>query len=209
MVQSRSEIPSFDVVMDADLSTIVELRRGAAELVDRVPSLNDFIIKAVALALREFPAFNSSFANGRRERHGRVNVAFAVAAEDALLVPTVVDADLKPLAVIARETRELALRAQARRLSPQDFTAATFTVSNLGMLGVRSFNAVINPPQVAILAVGAAKRSPVETATGSVVFREVATLTMTSDHRAVYGADAAQFLGRLQQLLEHPLALVL
>ena len=209
MAQSRSEIPSFDVVMDADLSTIVELRRGAADLVDRVPSLNDFVIKAVALALRDVPAFNSSFANGRRERHGRVNVGFAVATEDALLVPTVVDADLKPLAVIGRETRELAARAHARRLSPQDFTAATFTVSNLGMLGVRSFNAVINPPQVAILAVGAAKRSPVETATGGVAFRDVATLTMTSDHRAVYGADAARFLGRLQQLLEHPLALVL
>ncbi len=209
MVQSRSEIPSFDVVMDADMSTIVELRRNAADLVDSVPSLNDFVVKAVALALRDFPAFNSSFVNGRNERHGRVNVGFAVATEDALLVPTVVDADVKPLAAIAGETRELAARAHARRLTPEEFTAATFTVSNLGMLGVRSFTAVINPPQVAILAVGAVKRSAVETATGGMIFRDVATLTMTSDHRAVYGADAARFLGRLQQLLEHPLALVL
>jgi pyruvate dehydrogenase E2 component (dihydrolipoamide acetyltransferase) len=108
MLQSRSEIPSFDVVMDADMATIVELRRGAAELVDARPSVNDFVIKAVALALRDFPAFNGSFVDGRVERHGRVNVGFAVATEDALLVPTVVDADLKSLAVIADETRDLA-----------------------------------------------------------------------------------------------------
>ena len=164
MVQSRSEIPSFDVVMDADMSTIVALRRGSRELVEAVPSVNDFVVKAVALALRDFPAFNSSFVDGRAERHGRVNVGVAVATEDALLVPAVVDADLKPLAAIAKETRDLAARAQTRRLSPDELSAATFTVSNLGMLGVRSFNAVINAPQVAILAVGAAQRSPVEAA---------------------------------------------
>lgn len=209
MTQSRSEIPSFDVVMEVDMSTIVELRRDAADLVETVPSVNDFVVKAAAMALREYPAFNSSFVNGRCERHARVNVGVAVATDDALLVPTVVDADLKPLAVIAAETRDLAARAHARRLSPEEFTAATFTVSNLGMLGVRSFTAVINPPQVAVLAVGAVKRSPVESATGGVIFRDVADLTLTADHRAIYGADAARFLGRLRQLLEHPLALVL
>jgi pyruvate dehydrogenase E2 component (dihydrolipoamide acetyltransferase) len=209
MTQSRSEIPSFDVVMEVDMSTIVELRRDAADLVETVPSVNDFVVKAAAMALREYPAFNSSFVNGRCERHARVNVGVAVATDDALLVPTVVDADLKPLAVIAAETRDLAARAHARRLSPEEFTAATFTVSNLGMFNVRSFTAVINPPQVAILAVGSVTRSPVESATGGVIFRDVADLTLTADHRAIYGADAARFLGRLRQLLEHPLALVL
>jgi pyruvate dehydrogenase E2 component (dihydrolipoamide acetyltransferase) len=209
MLQSRSEIPSFDVSMDADLSTILALRRVSRELVETVPSVNDFVVKAVALALRDFPAFNSSFVNGRAERHGRVNVGVAVATADALLVPAIVDADLKSLAVIAKETRDLAARAQARRLSPDELSAATFTVSNLGMLGVRSFNAVINAPQVAILAVGAAQRSPVETDSGGVSFRDAASLTVTSDHRAVYGADAARFLGRVKELLEHPLALLL
>jgi pyruvate dehydrogenase E2 component (dihydrolipoamide acetyltransferase) len=209
MTQSRSEIPSFDVVVQVDMSTIVQLRRGAADHVQAVPSVNDFVVRAVALALREHPAFNSSFVDGRSERHGRVNVGVAVATDDALLVPAVVDADTKSLAVIAAETRELVARARAKRLSPAELTASTFTVSNLGMFDVRSFTAVINPPQVAILAVGSVKRSPVESAAGGVVFRDVAELTLTADHRVIYGADAARFAGRLRQLLEHPLSLVL
>jgi pyruvate dehydrogenase E2 component (dihydrolipoyllysine-residue acetyltransferase) len=209
MTQSRSEIPSFEVVVQADMTTIVGLRKDAADLVETVPSVNDFVVKAVAAALREYPAFNSSFIDGRCERHGRVNVGVAVATDDALLVPAVMDADVKPLAVIAGETRDLVAQARARRLTPETLTASTFTVSNLGMFDVRSFTAVINPPQVAILAVGAVARTPAETAMGGVTFRDVATLTLTSDHRAVYGADAARFLGRIRQLLEHPLALVL
>jgi pyruvate dehydrogenase E2 component (dihydrolipoamide acetyltransferase) len=208
MARSRSEIPSFDVVMAVDLSAIVQLRRGTGDLVQSIPSVNDFVVKAAALALREFPAFNSSFVNGRSERHGRVNVGIAVATQDALLVPAVIDADAKPLAVIASETRDLAARAQSRRLSHDELSASTFTVSNLGMFGVRSFTAVINHPQVAILAVGSAQRRPVETA-GGVDFRDIAELTLTADHRAIYGADAARFLGHVRQLLEHPLALVL
>jgi pyruvate dehydrogenase E2 component (dihydrolipoamide acetyltransferase) len=209
MTRSRSEIPSFEVVVQADMTTILDLRRNASELVEPVPSVNDFVVKAAALALRDHPAFNSSFVDGRRERHGRVNVGVAVATEDALLVPAVLDADVKPLAAIASETRDLVARARARRLTPDELTASTFTVSNLGMFDVRSFTAVINAPQVAILAVGAVTRTPVETAAGGVTFRDAATLTLTSDHRAVYGADAARFLGRIRQLLEHPLALVL
>jgi pyruvate dehydrogenase E2 component (dihydrolipoamide acetyltransferase) len=209
MAQSRSEIPSFEVVMDVDMSTILELREDASELVEAVPSVNDFVVRAAALTLRAHPAFNSSFVDGRCERHSRVNVGFAVATEDALLVPTIVDADLKSLPIIAAETRRLAARAHARKLTQEEIKASTFTVSNLGMFGVGSFTAVINPPQVAILAVGAVKRAPVETAAGAVVFRDLATLTLTSDHRAVYGADAARFLGQLRQFLEHPLALVL
>ena len=209
MTQSRSEIPSFEVVVQADMTTIVDLRKGAADLMETVPSLNDFVVKAVAGALRAYPAFNSSFVDGRAERHGRVNVGVAVDTEDALLVPAVMDADAKSLAVIAAETRDLAARARDRRLTPDELTASTFTVSNLGMFGVRSFTAVINAPQVAILAVGAIARTPTETVAGTVAFRDVATLTLTSDHRAVYGADAARFLGRIRQLLEHPLALLL
>jgi len=205
MTQSRSEIPTFDVTMSVDLSTILHLRRGAGT----VPSVNDFVVKATALTLREFPAFNSSYVDGKIEQHARINVGVAVATDDALLVPAVLDADAKPLAAIAAETRELAQRAKARNLTPDELTASTFTVSNLGMFDVHSFTAVVNPPQVAILAVGAAKRTPVETDAGGVTFRDLALLTLSSDHRAVYGADAARFLACLRQLLEHPLALLL
>jgi pyruvate dehydrogenase E2 component (dihydrolipoamide acetyltransferase) len=209
MTQSRSEIPSFEVVVQADMSTIVQLRSGGSDLVEVVPSLNDFVVKAVALALREYPAFNSSFVGGQSECHSRVNVGIAVATADALLVPAVIDADAKPLAVIATDTRDLVARAHERKLTPEELTASTFTVSNLGMFGVHSFTAVINVPQVAILAVGAVQRVPAETAGGGVAFRDAAILTLTSDHRAVYGADAARFLSHLRQLLEQPLGLVL
>jgi pyruvate dehydrogenase E2 component (dihydrolipoamide acetyltransferase) len=205
MTQSRSEIPTFDVTVRIDLTTILELRRD----VDGAPSVNDFVVKAAALTLREFPAFNSSFVDGRSEQHARVNVGIAVAAEDALLVPALLDADEKPLAAIAAEARELAQRAKARRLTPDELSASTFTISNLGMFDVHSFTAVINPPQVAILAVGAAQRTPVETASGGVEFRDTALCTLSSDHRAVYGADAARFLAHLRRLLEHPLSLLL
>jgi pyruvate dehydrogenase E2 component (dihydrolipoamide acetyltransferase) len=205
MTESRSQIPTFDVTMSVDLSMIVELRRSGGT----VPSVNDFVVKAAALTLREFPEFNSSYADGKAEQHARVNVGVAVATDDALLVPAVLDADAKSLAAISAETRELAQRAKARRLTPDELGASTFTVSNLGMFGVHSFTAVVNPPQVAILAVGAATRTPVETDAGGVVFRDTALLTLSCDHRVVYGADAARFLGRLRQLLEHPLALLL
>jgi pyruvate dehydrogenase E2 component (dihydrolipoamide acetyltransferase) len=205
MTRSRSEIPTFEVTVRVDLTTVLELRRD----VEGAPSVNDFVVKATALTLRAFPAFNSSFVDGRSEQHARVNVGVAVATDDALLVPAVVDADAKPLAAIAEETRALARRAKARQLTPDELTASTFTVSNLGMFDVRSFTAVINPPQVAILAVGAAARTPVESASSGVEFRDTALLTLTSDHRAVYGADAARFLAHLRRLLEHPLSLLL
>ena len=210
MTRSRSEIPSFDVAMDVDMSRIVSLRTNVNELLEVVPSINDFVVKAAALALRAYPTFNSSFVDGRPEHHSRANVGVAVATDDALLVPTVLDADEKPLAAIATETRDLVARAHARRLTPDELTASTFTVSNLGMFEVRSFTAVINPPQVAIIAVGAVTRRPLETSTGgAVAFSDVTTLTLTSDHRAIYGADAARFLGHVRKLLEHPLALLL
>jgi pyruvate dehydrogenase E2 component (dihydrolipoamide acetyltransferase) len=205
MSQSRSEIPTFDVSVRVDLSTILELRRE----VEGAPSVNDFVVKAAAVTLRRFPEFNSSFVEGRTERHARVNVGVAVAADDGLFVPAVLDADEKPLGAIAHETRELAQRAKSRHLTPDELGASTFTVSNLGMFGVESFTAVINPPQVAILAVGAAARTPVEAATGGVEFRDTALLTLSSDHRAVYGADAARFMAHLRHLLEHPLTLLL
>jgi len=206
MVESATTIPVFTVSSDIDVSLISELRRDARDEGDDVPSLNDFVVKAAARVLREFPRFNASYVDGKVECYSRINVGVAVATEDALLVPVVLDADQKSLAQIAVDTRRLADAARRRALRPDDLQHGTFTVSNLGMLGVRSFTAIIDPPQVAILAVGGARRAPSEDGAG-VVFRDVMTVSLTCDHRVVYGADGARFLSRLGELLERPLAL--
>jgi pyruvate dehydrogenase E2 component (dihydrolipoamide acetyltransferase) len=210
MSESAATVPSFTVSVDADVSEIVALRRGAREERGRdTPSLNDFVVRAAAFTLRELPRFNASWVDGRIECYARVNVGVAVAADDALLVPVVTDADRKALAEIAAETRRLAEAARRRALHPGELRHATFTVSNLGMFGVRSFEAIVDPPQAAILAVGAVRRAPAEDGAGGILFRDVLTLTLTCDHRVVYGADGARFLARLRELLERPLVLAL
>jgi pyruvate dehydrogenase E2 component (dihydrolipoamide acetyltransferase) len=209
MVESATTIPSFSVTADVDMSLITTLRRGAREERDEAPSVNDFVVKAAAGALRAFPRLNASYVDDKVECWSRVNVGIAVATDDALLVPVVFDVDRKALAEIAADTRRLAEAARRRALRPDDLRDGTFTVSNLGMFGVRSFTAIIDPPQVAILAVGGVRRSPVEDAHGLVVFRDLMTVTLTCDHRVVYGADGARFLSRLRELLERPLALTL
>ncbi len=209
MVESVTTIPSFSVSTDVDMTLIAELRRGAREERDDAPSLNDFIVKAAAQALRDLPRFNASYVDGKVEQYSRVNIGIAVATDDALLVPVVLDADRKTLAEIAADAKRLAEAARRRALAPDDLHNGTFTVSNLGMFGVRSFRAIIDPPQAAILAVGGVRRGPVEGEQGAVVFRDLMTVTLTCDHRVVYGADGAQFLSRLRDLLERPLALTL
>ena len=210
MAESAATIPVFTVSADADVSQIVAQRRSAhGDSRAAAPSLNDFVVKAVALALEEFPRFNASWLDGRIELYSRVNVGIAVATEDALLVPVVVDAAARTLGEIASETRRLAEAARQRTLRPEELQGATFTVSNLGMFGVRSFTAIIDPPQTAILAVGSSRREAFEEGPGGVSFRDVMTLTLSCDHRVVYGADGARFLSRLCELLEQPLALAL
>ncbi len=207
MAESAAEIPTFTVSADADVSQIVALRDGAREESQDAPSLNDFVVKAAALALREFPRFNARYADGRIECYSRVNLGVAVAAENALLVPVVADADRTSLTEIAAETRRLVAGARNRSLQLEDLRGGTFTLSNLGMLGVRSFTAIVDPQQTAILAVGSARRAPVEDDVRRVVFRDVMTLTLSCDHRVVYGADGARFLSRVCELLERPLVL--
>jgi pyruvate dehydrogenase E2 component (dihydrolipoamide acetyltransferase) len=210
MTESAATVPSFTVSADADVSQIVALRRGAREeRGDAAPSLNDFVVKATALVLRELPRFNASWVNDSVHCHSRINVGIAVATDDALLVPVVEDADAKALGEIAVETRRLADAARRRALRPEELQGATFTVSNLGMFGVRSFTAIVDPPQAAILAVGGVRRAPAEDASGGVAFHDTMTLTLSCDHRVVYGADGARFLSRLRDLLERPLVLAL
>ena len=209
MVESATTIPVFTVSADVDVSQIVATRREARDKGEEAPSLNDFVVKAVATTLREFPRFNASYVDGKVETYSRVSVGIAVATDDALLVPVIRDADRKSLAELAEETRALADGARRRALRPEDFHDGTFTVSNLGMFGVRAFTAIVDPPQVAILAVGSARRAPVEDGPGRIAFRDVLTVTLSCDHRVVYGADGARFLSRLRELLERPLALAL
>ena len=210
MTESATTTPVLTAAADVDVSLIATLRRGAREAGEVTPSLNDFVVKAAALALREQPRLNSSYADGRIETYSRVNVGIAVATEDdTLLVPVVHDADRKTLAELAADTRRLANAARRRTLTPEQLHHATFTVSNLGMFGVRSFTAIVDPPQAAILAVGGVRREAFEDGPDRVGFRDVITMTLTCDHRVVYGAHAARFLSRLRELLERPLALTL
>jgi pyruvate dehydrogenase E2 component (dihydrolipoyllysine-residue acetyltransferase) len=210
MAESAATIPVFTVSADADVSQIVAQRTNArGDGTVAAPSLNDFIVKAAALALGDFPRFNASWQDGRIELYSRVNVGIAVATDDALLVPVIADAADRTLGEIAAETRRLAEAARQRTLQPEELRGATFTVSNLGMFGVRSFTAIVDPPQAAILAVGSSRREAFEEGSGGVAFRDVMTLTLSCDHRVVYGADGARFLSRICELLEQPLALAL
>jgi pyruvate dehydrogenase E2 component (dihydrolipoamide acetyltransferase) len=206
MVESRTTVPAFELRVVVDMTRAVALRaalKAAARDGEAVPSFNDMVVRASALALRGHPRANGSYRDGTFVLHERVNVGVAVAAQDALLVPVVADADGKSLGAIARATRDLALRGRDGGLTPSELDGGTFTVSNLGMFGVRSFTAVINVPQAAILAVGALERRAVVDG-DAVVPRHVMDLTLCCDHRILYGADAAAFLADLRANLEVP-----
>jgi pyruvate dehydrogenase E2 component (dihydrolipoamide acetyltransferase) len=164
-------------------------------------------VKAAARALRLHPRVNGAYRDGKLERYGRVNVGVAVAAEEALVVPVVADADIRSLGAIAAETRRLSERARTGALEPPEVAGGTFTVSNLGMHGITRFTAVINPPQAAILAVGALEQRPV-VRDGQIVPGHVMSLTLCTDHRVLYGADAAAFLADIRVGLEEPMRLL-
>ncbi|HEY2217404.1 MAG TPA: dihydrolipoamide acetyltransferase family protein [Solirubrobacteraceae bacterium] len=209
MAESKATIPEFqvqtDVVMDAALAFRAELK---AIFEAETPSLNDIIVKASALALHGHPRANGSYVDGGFELHERVNIGVAVAAEEALVVPVVHDADRKALGQIARETRTLAERVRRGEITPPELSGGTFTVSNLGMYGMTQIVPVINPPQAAILGVGAI-RELLARVDGEIVERQLMTMTLSCDHRILYGADAALLLAEIKGLLEAPLQLAL
>jgi pyruvate dehydrogenase E2 component (dihydrolipoamide acetyltransferase) len=207
MAASKATVPDFTLQAEIDMERCVELRSRLRELSDAPPSYNDMIVKACADALRSYPRANGAYKDERFELYSRVNVGVAVAAEDSLVVPTVFDADLKGLMQIAAETRALAERVRSGAITPPELSGGTFTVSNLGMFAISNFTAVINPPQAAILAVGAMTPRPVAR-DGEVVVRQTMAVTLACDHRILYGAEAAQFLGRIRELLEEPLAML-
>jgi pyruvate dehydrogenase E2 component (dihydrolipoamide acetyltransferase) len=211
MSESKATAPHFYLEAEIDMSRCFEARKrikDAAKEGEVVPSFNDMVIKAAALALREFPRANGAYRDGKFELYSRVNVGIAVAAQDALVVPTVFDADRKGLREIAQEARALAQRVRDATVTPPELSGGTFTVSNLGMFGISNFAAVINQPQAGILAVGAIVEKPV-VRDGEITTAHLMNVNLACDHRILYGADGAEFLGRIRGLLEEPLGLAL
>lgn len=210
MAESKATAPDFVMTLEVDMDEAVSLRQQLKAVAGEAPapSFNDFVIKASALALKDFPRANGAYRDGQFEHYSRVNIGVAVAGQDALVVPTVFDADKKGLGQIAEEARKLAERVRDGKITPPELSAGTFTISNLGMYGIKRFVAVLNPPQAAILAVGELTPRPV-VRDGEVVIRNVMELTLTCDHRILYGAEAAEFLSRIREYLETPLRLAL
>ena len=212
MAESKATAPHFYLTAEVDMGEAVAARaRIKAHLAgegDTVPSFNDMVVKACAIALRKFPRANGAYRDGKFELYSRVNVGIAVAAQDALVVPTVFDADRKGLREIAADARRLAGKVRDGSVTPPELGGATFTVSNLGMFGVRSFDAVINSPQAGILAVGEIAERPA-VRDGEIVPAHLMEMTISCDHRILYGAEGAEFLAAVKALLEEPIALAL
>jgi pyruvate dehydrogenase E2 component (dihydrolipoamide acetyltransferase) len=209
LAESKATAPDFTLVVDVDMTLATELRERLQDASEHPPSYNDMVIKAVANALREHPRVNGAYRDGKFEHYSRVNIGIVVFANDALVVPTIFDADSKSLGQIARDAYELTERVREGKITSPEVAGGTFTLSNLGMYGIDEFTAVITPPQAAILTVGAVKKRPAVDDNGRVVAREQMRLSLTSDNRILYGADAAEFLARVRELLEQPLQLAL
>ena len=208
LAESIGPIPTFYLTAEYDLSRVAELRAAMAESGDEFKvSFNDIILKATATALSQHPDVNAHWLGDKIRRFNRVHLGMAVAIPDGLITPVIFDADQKRLRDIAKESRELAVRARDRKLKPEEYTGSTFSVSNLGMFGIDQFTAIINPPETAILAIGAVADAPA-VVDGVVTVSKRLRVTMSCDHRAIDGATGARFLQTLRRLLENPLMLV-
>jgi pyruvate dehydrogenase E2 component (dihydrolipoamide acetyltransferase) len=217
LLESTNGIPHFYVEIEVDAGPLADLREGLNAALGELPpekgggkfTVNDFILKASVEALRRVPAVNSSWLGENIQRHGRVHLAFGVALEDGLLTPVIRDADSKSLRQISAEAKALIAKARAKKLTPAEMTGSTFTVTNLGMFGVTGFYGIINPPNAAILSVGATLQKPVVDSHGRVVAGRRMIIGISGDHRVIDGAAAAQFLAALKALLETPALLLL
>ncbi|MHB8114257.1 MAG: dihydrolipoamide acetyltransferase family protein, partial [Bellilinea sp.] len=210
MVESKQQVPHFYVTSAYDVAPLMELRKQVnLQLAEESKlSVNDFIIKAAALTLRQFPNINASLTDKEIIRHGHVNIGVAVALDSGLMTVVCKDADQKPLRLIGQEVREMAARARAGKVRPDDIEGSTFSISNLGMFDVEHFIAIINPPEAAILAVGSAQNVPV-VIDGEVKVGMRMKATLSADHRITDGAEAARFMQALMEFIENPLRLML
>ena len=208
LAESIGPVPTFYLTAEFDLARVTDMRAAMAAIGPEFKvSVNDIILKAVAVALVRHPEINAHWMGDRIRQHHRVHVGMAVAIAEGLITPVIFDADTKGLSQISTEARELAKRARERKLQPHEYTGATMSVSNLGMLGIDEFTAIINPPEAAILAVGAVEDKPV-VIDGALAVRKRMRVTMSCDHRVIDGALGAQFLQTLRRLIENPLMLV-
>ncbi|HYI13036.1 MAG TPA: dihydrolipoamide acetyltransferase family protein [Thermoanaerobaculia bacterium] len=206
--ESTGPIPHFYLTADYDVTNLISVRQQLIEISGVKVSLNDFIIRAIALALRHHPAVNASWGDDAITQHGEVHVGVAVATGDGLITPVIRNADTKTVPDIATEVRALADKAKNRRLKPDEYQGSTFTISNLGAWGIEEFTAIINPPNAAILAIGTAEPRAVVDGNRQIVVRDRMKVTMSCDHRIVDGALGADFLKTLRQYIEQPLRLV-
>src|SRR5262252_4874579 len=216
LVQAKQTIPHFYLTADVEIGRLITLREEANAAApkdnDGKPafklSVNDLIIKAWAAALQRVPAANAVWAQDRILRFQHCDIGVAVAIEGGLIAPVIRRAEMKALSAISNEMKELAARARARKLTPEEYQGGSSAISNLGMYGVREFAAVINPPQATMLAVGAARRQAVETEDGGVAFASVLSVTLSCDHRVVDGALGAELLAAFKSFIEHPVTML-
>ena len=213
MTQVWANTPFFYLTMEIDMGPAMAKRKEfnndlAAAEVDAKISVNDMIVKACALALRDYPRMNTAYAGDELATFDQVHIGVAVALDEGLITPTLRDADKKSLVAISRETRELATKARDKKLKPGEYGGSTFSISNLGMYGIDHFQAVINPPESGILACGAVQQVPV-VKDGELTVGTRMKVTLTCDHRAVDGAIGAEFLRRIKKMLEHPTLLLI
>ena len=206
LVEAKTTIPHFYLTAEIDMDAAMEFREQVAQAHGARLSVNDLVLKACALAMRRLPEANASFSEEAIIQHARVDIGMAVAIEDGLITPVIRDADRKTLGQIASEAREMAGRARERKLRPDEYTGATFSVSNLGMFGIREFAAIINPPEGAILAVGNVRKEPVVKDNKIEIGQRMA-ITLSCDHRVIDGALGAKVLQTIVGILERPTSL--
>lgn len=210
LVTSIGPVPTFYLTVDVDMGRVMEARKSINAMLEkdgRKISINDIVLKATAAALRQHPNCNAQWHDGFIRRFNAVHIGVAVAVEDGLITPIVRNAHLKGIAQIGAEVKEMAGRAREKKLTPDEYTGATFSVSNLGMFGIHEFTAIINPPEAGILAVGGIEDTPV-VVDGQVVVRPRMRITMSCDHRVIDGAQGSRFLQTLKGMLEEPTAIV-
>lgn len=210
LTQSIGPIPTFYLTVEIEMDNAINLRKQINEKLndeDKV-SLNDIIVKAAAMALMKHPFVNSSYRDDKIRFYEDADIGVAVAIEDGLITPVIRKANRKGITEISREIKQLAARAREKKLQPEEYTGATFSISNLGMFGIKQFTALINPPEAAILAVGTATETPV-VRNGNIEIHSIMSVTMSCDHRVIDGATGAKFLQTFKQMLENPILMLL
>jgi pyruvate dehydrogenase E2 component (dihydrolipoamide acetyltransferase) len=205
LAESIGPIPTFYLTVEIEMDNTLELRKGVNATIpeDQKISVNDIIVKAAAMALVKHPFANSSYQDKTIRFYQQADIGVAVAIDEGLITPVVRGANLKGFVEISAEIKSLAAKAKAKKLLPEEYTGATFSISNLGMFGIKEFTAIINPPEAGILAVGGATPTPV-VRDGEIVVRNVMNVTMSCDHRVIDGATGAKFLQTFRQMLEQP-----